>query len=181
MSSQYRRFKKFLLSCIQDLSTNSDLEAIQLLTAFLDNLEKELKRDVELIDLVQDYPDLKNLLGEVLRVAEERFKLCRYHLNEKKPYLVLQEHGLTGVELRLKLGVVVIADKEIEQAWNEMQNSSGPPPGITSRVKNWIKRKLEVSDIIMGSLAEAGIPGAGALEEIKTVIEKIIKWREGKK
>jgi hypothetical protein len=164
------------------LSQDSYNDSVKKLIAFLNNLESDLGNIIEKSEvLLADYPELQSLLKGAFKLQEPRFFEMRTYLQNEKLFEILMTHGLVGTELNLKLGIINMARGKAKEAETAFVNSTGVEKSNNkSKWRRWLGRLLEGSDIIMDSLAEAGIPGAGALGEFKSVTEKLVAWFKGR-
>lgn len=130
----------------------------------------------------EDEKTLKNY-KKAWEKVQPRFRIAEKYLEHEKPILDLIEAGLVDSELILKIqvctdkmeNVIVLRKEHQKMGDNEQKNEKLNHLGYS------LEEAMDHGDIILGSLAEAGIPGVGAIGEIKTIGEKIMKWWRNKK
>jgi len=93
----------------------------------------------------------------------------------------LESVGLTGPEMDFKLILVedsLLALEKVDPP--ELDPHLPETDSLFRRSANKIKKHwekfFELSDVILGSLASIDAPGAHGISEVKTAIEKTLKW-----
>lgn len=113
------------------------------------------------------------------------FDTMLHYLREKRPVKELESVGLVGASLDLKLILVEQSLQELIEVEESFQREGGlvdekQPPSrwrFQNRIKKSWEKYLDHANTMLGSLGSAGVPGADAIDEFKSVIEKILKWR----
>ena len=125
------------------------------------------------------------LLEEAWEKAKKRIDELRKYLEEFKPIEELEKVGLTDYELDFKLALVndsLIELKEVDERFSkklEQKNDSNNRRSISQNIRrladHW-EKYFDHADTILVSLSVAGVPGADGISEIKTGVEKLLKW-----
>jgi len=168
--------------------TPEDAKDIEKLVHFLKSLENKLGYFISNFhELMPEEKEIAIIFKDTRYDIKHRFVIMQEYLFEKNPIQKLRFVGLTGQELLLKLSVVDLSEQELEElilSYEDVKESENETE--IENKKQGLREKLEQffdhADTVMGSLGEAGIPGAGAAGEAKTVGEKILAWiRKSKK
>ena len=151
-----------------------DVEAI---LQFLQDLKFQLEDFVEKYEVIVPqrtvfYEDFKNAWQEV----KLNFQNMDDYLHNSEDVLTrLKKEGLTGNQLTLKLNVYYFAVNKIRKAEENYHRNRTYRPQRRYRLRRFWGWALELADIILGSLGDAGIPFVGAISEFKDVTEKVTK------
>jgi hypothetical protein len=155
------------------------------LSSFISDFHVVLKVIVDNVDLLVAEPgELSQLIRDAWKEVEPQFERMSAHLDEylygkmsapeaQRLEKELQERGLTGNQLRLKLRVFKLRKQEFEDEWSQFEKANdrqkkrkrGFIGGIIDRILRIIQR-------ILRSLGF--IPGAEAVEEFKSIVEEAI-------
>jgi hypothetical protein len=144
------------------------------LQRFLDELR-------ELIDDVLRHPEwfppeLRAPLDKAWSVVSGRIGEIRSAITESEYQAALDAEGFTGPEFALKMAV-----------WDEALHRARQGPLSTPRPKWWqavldwlrpIQGVLKIANTILGSIGEV-IPGAGAVDEFKKMLEGALDLGDG--
>ncbi len=125
------------------------------------------------------------LLKKAWKQAKPRIYELRAYLQEYNPIEKLESVGLTGPELDFKLALVNDSfielmkidekfSKNIDEV-NESKNNRSSAQLIRRLADKW-EKYFDHADTVLGSLSIAGVVGADGISEIKTGVEKILKW-----
>jgi len=148
------------------------VDDVDRLVEFLKQLDQLISFFFEVfLEVIPRYlqPSLRN----VRQPYENRSNALKAELERRSPEQMqfLEDHGLTGVELDVKLA-------GFEGAFNEFQASRDDKEGM--RWLPWLKRALDWAEIILGSLGVfpplAAL--AGALNELRGVVKNAIEAAE---
>jgi len=125
------------------------------------------------------------LLEKAWEKTSKRFNKLQKYLEELKSIEELEKVGLTDSELDFKLALVndsLIELKEIDKRFSEIleeKNEFNNKRSISQKIRrladHW-EKYFDHADTILGSLSIAGVPGADGISEIKTGVEKVLKW-----
>ena len=109
---------------------------------------------------------------------KQRFDDLVNYLEKEKPVLKLDSVGLLGPELDLKIQAFESSLQRLKEfkVFSENSNDREEWNKQKSPIRNVVEEVMDHGDTILGSLGEAVIPGAGAIGEVKTVGEKVLKW-----
>jgi len=135
---------------------------------FRSNFEKFAPRHKEF------YQDFQEAWEEF----EPNFKKMETYLKSNKQVREkLSDEGLTGKQLKLKLRIYYEAlSRAMSEGEKDLSESSLNERGKgRSVLRKLFRVVLEHGDTIMGSLSVIGIPGAGAVKEVRDVAEKLTK------
>jgi hypothetical protein len=146
-----------------------DDEALRLLREFLRQLEKLLSEVVKNPGLASP-----GRHGEKMSHAWDSVRLefvaARRALNPKVGKFIspLSDAGLTGPQLVFKLSI-------FNHAYDELMDVGIPKEDAPPKKQRWWRRLfkpvLSAADVILGSLAKVGIPGAEVIQEFKEAVE----------
>ena len=160
---------------------------IQKLKKFLDNLECRIDLFVYGVNpfLLQTKSKDNNkeicLMQDAWKETRPRFKELHKYLSSEKAFKKLEKVGLTASSLAFKLNPVEEAIKRIQKVMKLRQEEKSPGKPrkrtVLSKLRNSWREYFEYADIIIGSMGAVGIPGADAVGEFKSVLEKILKWQ----
>lgn len=147
---------------------------LKILDSFLGDLDRLLNFAFEERNSLIS-PDLVGFLAEAWpsymnRMASLRAQLVAFAPEEMG---LLAFHGLTGPELRLKMAGFYGSVNDFDIELNAYRVSSDREPSSILRAK--LSDGLAWGNIILSSLP---IPGKGAIEEIKKVVERAMKDSE---
>jgi len=130
-----------------------------------------------------------NKNGEKTRLMFNAWNETREQMNELRSIITSEESlvklklvGLTGSSLDFKLSLVEESVEELEELERleiEEGNFSDMPKkrlGLLKKLKKSWGKYFDHADTIIGSMGAAGLPGADAVGEFKTVLEKILNW-----
>ena len=115
------------------------------------------------------------------RKCKIRFKSLNNFIKKLDSNEDVESVGLTGPELEFKLILVDDSLLKLEEVDPpELETNLAKTDHWFRRFANQVKKHwekfFELSDVILGSLASIGAPGAHAISEVKTAIEKTLKW-----
>jgi len=163
---------------------NSDVEE---LIKFLQQLEERLRIFIEEDSeyFIKRYP--KKIFGKSINQWKQAWENTQLHFKSARDYLViikstesLENVGLTGSELQIKLMVLEEAYDELMELESRFFKKSKSEKKSTGqrfrRLKDHREKYFDHADTILSSLGNVGIPGIDAISEFKTVIEKVLKW-----
>ena len=132
--------------------------------ALVDNLQNLLQQITQTQECdFMFYQDRISPMKEAWGVVSERFEEIK--LNTKEASIdALQNHGLTGSELKYKISVINHAGKQFYFYLTRR---------VYPLVNRWFKKLLETLDKFLTSLLDA-VGGSGAIGEYKSFIESSI-------
>ena len=170
----------------------SNLTSITKLVTFSNQLEERMEFFVNnrasIFFKNKKSSDIHNnliLLEKAWEITSERFYELQKYLEEFESIEELEKVGLTDSELDFKLALVndsLIELKEIDKRYSKKlleKNDSNNRRSISQKIRrladHW-EKYFDHADTILGSLSVAGVPGADGISEIKTGVEKVLKW-----
>jgi len=150
---------------------------VKAIIQFLDDLESLLDEFVEKYEKIiprrsEFHNDFHDAWGDVKENFPISIKYLKRNENVKGK---LEDEGLTGNQLKLKLSMFYFAANKIKKAEDNLETNRRNFPQRRYRWKRFWGWALELADIILGSLSAVGVPGVGAISEFKEVAEKATK------
>ena len=128
-------------------------------------LLEDLVREPEYLNIF--YPGAQELMTNAWPSVSIRFEPYAEAVNAA-PFAVLEEHGLTGDELRFKLAAINLLGGRFFDLF---------PDAHFSLRRTLVSKLLEIIDKVLKSLI-AAVPGGGAITEFKDVCESLISDEE---
>jgi len=151
--------------------------------------ELEYKMDLFVYEWGPSFLKIKNnddtkkarLMREAWKETSPRFKELQKYLSSEESIEKLEKVGLTASSLAFKLSLVEESIEEINKVMESktMVETSDIPKkrlGFLKKLKKPWQKYFEHADTIIRSMGVAGIPGADAIGEFKTSLEKILNW-----
>ena len=166
---------------------SNEIEDSQKLTEFSHHLEHKIdffvfNRGPSFLKIrIAKNTEKSYLMFQAWKETKPRFEELRNNLSSDESITKLKDVGLTGSSLAFKLSLVEEAIEELmkEEDFFEEKNYSDKPKNRLSKLrklkKSW-RKYFDHADTIIGSIGAAGIPGADAIGEFKTGLEKILDW-----
>lgn len=156
-------------------------EGLDKLKEFFEEIEKDIDTVVSKLDLV--VPEQKDLNEDISAVwykeVKPRFKDIRDNLQGKGRMTIeevsrqLQERGLTGIQLALKLRIYGWRKEEFKEEWAEFEKASEKAKKRKKGViRGFLGKLLSVIKDILRSLGF--IPGPEAVEEFMEVLKEVV-------
>ena len=150
----------------------SDDESLRLLREFLRQLKLLLHDAVENHGLAipgRHHENVWRIVVTIEREFDSAIAALRPPKAGVNQYLsALKGVGLTGPQLEFKISI-------FNHAYGELMDAGIPPKDAKPKRQRWWRRLfrpvLKAADVILGSLAKAGIPGIEIVKEFKETIE----------
>jgi len=148
------------------------------LQEFVSSVYEDLNLVASKVDiLVPESKELHELLGRAWEDVSPRFQQIVEYLAGKRPLEQLaeqlEERGLVGIQLELKLWVYRLRRNEFTSEWGKFEEASKEEKkNKRGFIGGIIQRLLRIIDRILDSLGF--IPGTDAVKEVKGIIEEII-------
>jgi len=150
---------------------------VKAIIKFLHDLQSQLE------EFIEKYEIINPQRNEFYEDFSKAWKDVKLNFPKVEKYLKssndvrnrLEDEGLTGNQLTLKLNVYYFAVNKIKKAEDDYYTERSYRPQRRSRLRRFWGWALEVADIILGSLGDAGVPFVGAISEFKDVTEKVTK------
>lgn len=167
---------------------SNEIEDSKKLTEFSHHLEHKIhffvsNRGPSFLKIRNDKNAKKSsLMFEAWKETKPRFEELRENLSSNESITKLKDAGLTGFSLAFKLILVEEATEELmkeEDFFTEEKDYSDKPKNRLNKLrklKKFWRKYFDHADTIVGSMGVAGIPGAEAIGEFKTSLEKILDW-----
>lgn len=153
-------------------------EDIRRLDKFIFDVQKDINFVVSKIGIIiPEQKELHDLVTQAWKDVSPRFaEISLYIVGEKKLEGLqeqLEDKGLTGIQLTLKLSVYEARRNEFQQEWGRFEEASEDEKKEKKGfIGGIIKRLFGIIDRILDSLGF--IPGAEAGKEVKGIIEELL-------